>query len=75
MNNATAGLGVLFQRGVGPSHILLLQEIRAHNSSEQSCGAQPLAHHQEFTFADDQVMGQATGNKKSVSSQKFRQCS
>lgn len=46
MDNATTGLNVLFQRGVGPSHILLLQEIRVHNSPVH--GAQPIAHQKEL---------------------------
>ena len=65
MNNAIAGLSVLVQRGVGPSHILLLQEIRGHNSPEPWCtalstppGTSPLLM--------DWVRGQATENTESL---------
>lgn len=51
---------MLFQRGAGPSHILLLQEIRVHNSLVH--GAQPIAHQKNFTFADRP--GQGPGNGK-----------
>lgn len=65
MNNAIAGLSVPFQRGVGPSHILLLQEIRAHNSPEPWCTA-PSTPPGASPLLTDWVRGQATGNKKSL---------
>lgn len=56
---------MLFQRGIGPSHILLLQEIRAHNSPEPWCTA-PSTPPGTSPLLMERVRGQATGNKKSL---------
>lgn len=73
MNNAIAGLSVLFQRGAGPSHILLLQEIRAHNSPDPWCTA-PSTPPGASPLLMDQVRVRQW-ETKNVSSQKVMHCS
>jgi len=65
MNNTIAGFSVLFQRGAGPSHILLLQEIKAHNSPEPRRTG-PSTPPGTSPLLIDRVRGQAAGNKKSL---------
>lgn len=64
-NNEISGLCVLFQRGARPPHILLLQQIRAHNSP-QPCRTAPSTPWGAPPLLPDQVRGQATGNKMSL---------
>lgn len=73
MDNATTGLNVLFQRGVGPSHILLLQEIRVHNSPVH--GAQPIAYQKELHLCWQTRSGARQQETERVSSQKVVLCS
>lgn len=73
MDNAITGLSVLFQRGVGPSHILLLQEIRVHNSPVR--GAQPIGHQKELHLCWQTRSGARQQEAKRVSSQKVVYCS
>lgn len=70
-NNEISGLCVLFQRGARPPHILLLQQIRAHNSP------QPLPHGPEHTTGSSTFAagpGQGPGYRKQNESLPRKSC-